>query len=170
MKENIIKGGLTAILAGAAVYFHQLLGPLIVLAIVMIADYITGIASAWVAGDLSSRTGIIGIIKKLGYLIAVGVAIVVDYIIMTAAIGAGVELSGFYLFGMLVTVWLILNECISILENLAEIGVPLPGFLVSVIKRLKKSTEQHGDEQANPPAPPVSDSDREARDSWDDEI
>ena len=57
MKENIIKGGLTAILAGAAVYFHQLLGPLIVLAIVMIADYITGIASAWVDGDLSSRTG-----------------------------------------------------------------------------------------------------------------
>ena len=150
MKENIFRATLTVLLAAAAAYFRKLLGPLIVMAIVMAADYITGIGAAWVAGKLSSRAGIIGIVKKLGYLVAVGVAIVVDYIIQSAAIGAGADLSGFYAFGLLVTVWLILNECISILENLSEIGVPLPPFLLAIIKKLKKTTEKAGDDQAKP--------------------
>ena len=47
MKENIFQAVLAAILAGAAAYFHVLLGPLVVLLIVMIIDYITGMAQAW---------------------------------------------------------------------------------------------------------------------------
>lgn len=148
MKENLFKGALTALLAGVGVYFHALLGPLIVLLIVMLVDYITGIAQAWVSKTLSSRVGLVGIVKKVGYLFAVAVAIVVDYVIQTAAAGAGFALEGSFLFGMLVTIWLILNECISILENLGEIGVPLPGFLMSIVKRLKKSTETKGDDAA----------------------
>lgn len=150
MKENILKGALTVILAGAAAYFRQLLGPLIVMTIVMIADYITGMAAAWVTGTLSSRAGVIGIIKKVGYLFVVGVAVVVDYVIVFGAENAGTDLGNFHIFGLLVTVWLILNECISILENLSEIGVPLPGFLLAIVKKLKKSTEKVGDDQAKP--------------------
>lgn len=148
MKENVLKGVLTVILAGTAAYFRQLLGPLIVLAIVMVADYITGMAAAFISSTLSSRAGVLGIIKKLCYLFAVGVAVVVDYVIDFAAVNAGADLGGFHVFGLLVTVWLILNECISILENLDEIGVPLPGFLVAIVKRLKKSTEKAGDDAA----------------------
>ena len=161
MKEYAIKGFITVIFTGAAIYFHQLVGPVIVLALVMIADYITGMAAAWVTGTLSSRAGVLGIIKKCGYLFTVAVAIVVDYIIHTAAAGTGMDLGGVHIFGLLVTIWLILNECISILENLSEIGVPLPGFLISVVKRLKKSTEKTGEAHAagedQPPenAPPA---------------
>ena len=53
---------------------------------------------------------------------------------------------GFFFFGLLVTIWLILNECISILENISEIGVPLPSFLVALIQKLKKTTENKGEE------------------------
>lgn len=42
---------------------------------------------------------------------------------------------------MLVTIWLIINELISILENLGSIGVPLPKFLLTIIKKLKTTTE-----------------------------
>lgn len=150
MKENVFRAALTVILAGAAAYFRQLVGPLIVLVVVMIADYITGMAAAWATGTLSSRVGVLGIIKKVGYLFVVGVAVVVDYVITFAAENAGADLAGFHIFGLLVTIWLILNECISILENLSEIGVPLPGFLVAIVRKLKKSTEQAGDEQAKP--------------------
>jgi phage-related holin len=45
-----------------------------------------------------------------------------------------------------VTIWLILNECISILENISEIGVPIPAFLVTLIQKLKKTTETKGEE------------------------
>ena len=151
MKENVLKGLITAVFAGAAVYFRQLLGPLVVLAIVMVADYVSGMAAAWATGTLSSRAGVIGIIKKVGYLFAVGVAIVVDYVINGAAQSAGVDLgslAGFHVFGLLVTIWLVLNECLSILENLNEIGVPLPGFLIAIVKRLRKSTEAKGDDEA----------------------
>ena len=161
MKDNILKGALTVILAGAAAYFRQLVGPLIVLLIMMVIDYVTGIAAAWVRHELSSRTGLLGIIKKISYLFAVAVAVVVDYIVNTAVIAAKPDLTGLNVFGLLVTVWLILNECISILENLSEIGVPLPAFLMSIVKRLKKTTESKGDGAASQIAPPVSEPDTE---------
>jgi toxin secretion/phage lysis holin len=149
MKDFAIKGTITVVFAAAAAYFHKLMGPVIVLAIVMAGDYITGVAAAWVAGTLSSRAGLLGFIKKLGYLVAVGVAVVVDYVIVEAAAGTGMELGNNHIFGLLVTIWFILNECISILENLSEIGVPLPGFLSAIVKRLKKSTEKTGEAHAN---------------------
>ena len=45
---------------------------------------------------------------------------------------------------MIVTVWLIINEMLSILENLGVLGVPIPGFLQSLVKKLKITTERKG--------------------------
>lgn len=148
MKNHYLQSALAIIFAGIGAYFHMLLGPLIVLLIVMLIDYATGMAQAWASATLSSRTGILGIIKKIGYLVAVAVAVVVDYIIQLAASGAGLQVPTIYAFGLLVTIWLILNELISILENLSEIGVPLPKFLMRIVEKLKKSTETQGDAQA----------------------
>lgn len=145
MKENILKGLVTAAVAAVGVYFRELLFPVLVLVLVMIFDYITGMADAWARKDLSSKIGILGIVKKLCYLIAVAVAIVVDFVIQSVAAKAGLDMGSFYAFGLLVTIWLILNECISILENLSELGVPLPAFLLKVIEKLKKTTEAEGD-------------------------
>ena len=47
--------------------------------------------------------------------------------------------------GLLVTFWLIVNELISILENVSEIGVPLPAFLQKLISRLKVNIEKKAD-------------------------
>ena len=144
MSENTAKGILTLLFAGAAVYFRQLMGPVAVLVAVMVLDYVTGLAEAWARHEISSRVGILGIVKKVGYLCVVAVAVVADWIIREAAGKAGLDMQGVNLFGLIVTIWLILNECISILENLADLGVPLPEFLVRVVKRLKKSAEDKG--------------------------
>ena len=146
MKENIWKGAVALILATAGAYLRELLGPLVVLAAVMVADYITGMAEAWVNRSLSSRVGIVGIVKKVGYLFVVGVAVVADWIIQTATARLGLDLGGFYLFGLLVCIWLIINECISILENIAEIGGPKVPFLQKLLDRLKSKTEEKADE------------------------
>jgi phage-related holin len=45
------------------------------------------------------------------------------------------------LFAALVTIWLTLCEFISILENINDIGQPLPPFLLSAIKWLKNGVE-----------------------------
>lgn len=148
MKENTLKAFIAIALAGAMTYLRELAVPVVILAVVMAVDYISGLARAWVKSELSSRVGIVGIIKKVAYLLAVIVAIVVDWVIQTAGAKMGVDLGAFYFFGLLVTIWLILNECISILENVSEIGVPLPAFLLKLIEKLKKTVEETGEKKA----------------------
>lgn len=146
MKENIYKGIFAAAATAAAAYFRELIFPIGVLGLAMVVDYFSGVTVAWITGKLSSRVGIIGVLKKVGYLLTVGVAVVVDFIVQTAAVKVGGDLSGFYMFGLIVTIWLILNECISILENLSKIGVPLPVFLKKIVEKLKATTEAKGEE------------------------
>ena len=52
-------------------------------------------------------------------------------------------------FGMLVAVWLIINELISILENLARLETPLPGFLLELVQHFKVVVEAQGNELVN---------------------
>ena len=145
MKETILKGALALLLAGTAAYFRRLAAPICVLIAVMLADYVSGMMSAWASRTLSSRIGLRGVLKKLGCILAVGVAITVDFVVQTAGARLGADLAGFYAFGLLVTVWLILNECISILENLTELGVPVPAFLRAAVARLKQRAEAAGE-------------------------
>lgn len=147
MKETTLKAAIAVALAGATAYLRELAIPVLVLAVVMIIDYLSGIVSAWVKSELSSRVGVLGIVKKVAYLLAVAVAIVVDWVVQTAATQIGVDFGGFYFFGLLVTIWLVLNECISILENISEIGVPLPAFLIKLIQKLEKTVEDTGEQQ-----------------------
>lgn len=146
MKENVFRGIITAAVAGSAAYFQELAFPVVVLFLVMVVDYASGMVRAWIRGELCSRVGIMGIVKKAAYLLAVIVAIVADWAIQTAAGQIGVDFGGFFFFGLLVTIWLVLNECISILENISQLGVPLPPFLMALIQKLKNTTESKGDE------------------------
>lgn len=41
-----------------------------------------------------------------------------------------------------VAVWLVVNEIISILENMIDIGVDMPPFLLPIVKYIKKKTEE----------------------------
>ena len=142
MKQFLARAGLTLPLAAAGAYFRELLPALIALAAVMVSDYVTGMLSAWTRRTLSSGIGLRGLVKKLGYIFGVGVAVTVDFVVQAAAERLGASFGGFYVFGMLVTVWLIGNECISILENLSELGVPIPGFLRAAAARLKDAAER----------------------------
>lgn len=142
MKGQLLRGFLTAVCGALAAYFHVLLMPLCVLTAVMALDYLTGMAAAWSAKALSSRTGVKGILKKVGSLALVGVGMTVDYLLTSALGQAGVQLDVSYCFGLMITLWLIVNELVSILENLGRIGIPLPGFLTRMIERLKDSTER----------------------------
>ena len=127
-----------------AAYFNILAVPLVVLVAVMLIDWITGLAGASATEKLNSRVGVIGIVKKVCYLALVAVGMVVDYLILSALVSIGISLQINYCFGMIITVWLIINELISILENLGEMGVPLPSFLTSMIKTLKGKVEEQG--------------------------
>lgn len=146
-KESIIKATLTVAGTALSAYLGKLLIPIFILIAVMIFDYISGMAKAAINGELSSRTGIKGIVKKTCYLLVVVVGCVVDYAINMLALHFGVDLGQAFLVGLIVTIWLIINECISILENAAVIGVPVPKFLTKIISKLKIAVEQKADSE-----------------------
>lgn len=140
-KDNILQGMITLVVAGITAYFGIIAIPLIVLTIVMLVDYITGMAAAYVNAELSSRKGIRGIFKKLGYYSLVCVGITLDYILSSGLAQIGITNDINIWFGLIVTVWLIINELISILENLSRLDVPIPKFLKSVVERLKNNVD-----------------------------
>lgn len=122
-------------------YLGMVAVPIVVLMIAMIIDYVTGMISAWHKAELSSKKGVFGIVKKVSYLGLVCVGMGVDWLIYSGLHSVGVDLGYTIFFGLLVTIWLVINELISILENLGSIGVPLPKFLLTIIKKLKTTTE-----------------------------
>lgn len=142
MKENMFHALFAAAIGALAAYAGILLVPLCVLAAVMIIDYATGIAAAWSCKLLSSRVGVKGIVKKVAYLALVAVGMVVDYLISSALVHVGVDISVNYCFGMMISVWLIINELLSILENLGRLGIPLPNFLVRAVERLRDGVDR----------------------------
>ena len=64
MKENTAKIIISAIAAGLSAYFRVMAIPIVILVLVMIIDYITGMWKAWNRGELSSRVGLKGPFRK----------------------------------------------------------------------------------------------------------
>ena len=147
MKENIFKAVLAMAVGGLSAYLGILAIPVVILVAVMIIDYASGMLKAWVTRSLCSRTGVVGIIKKVGYLLVVCVAGVVDWLVTCGIVQVGIDIDVSFCFGLIVTIWFIINELISILENLAKIGVPLPGFLTRIIHKLKVAVENKSEEE-----------------------
>ena len=142
MKENVFRAVFAAAFGALCSYFMELLIPITVMLVVMIADYITGMVKAWYKSELSSRIGLNGIIKKVGYLVIVGVGMVLDYLLREALHSVGVSVTVEYTVALIVIVWFIINELISILENVSAIGAPMPEFILKLVKRLKVSVEE----------------------------
>ncbi len=142
MEKNAWLALISAVVAAVSAYMRELAIPVAVLLGVMLLDYLTGVASACKNREVSSRTGLVGILKKVGYLAVVAVGMTVDYVVVMSGERLGVRLPGGNYFGLLVTVWLILNECISILENADAMGLPVPAFIAAALERLKKHSEE----------------------------
>mgnify|MGYP000870362436 FL=1 len=93
----------------------------------VVIDYITGLMVAAIQKKVSSEVGFKGICKKMLIFILVGVANIVDKQIIGNGSAIRTAVIFFYLS----------NEGISILENTALIGLPVPQKLRDVLEQLK---------------------------------
>ena len=100
------------------------------LLIVMVIDYLTGIASAIYNKNLSSKIGLKGILKKFSYLCVVALSVVIDN--LTGQSG---------LIRTLVIYFFVANDGLSIIENMAEMGVKLPQKLIDSLEQIRKKGE-----------------------------
>ena len=137
-----VQAAFAAAVSAVACYLGIVAVPIVLLLIAMIIDYVTGMISAWHKAELSSKKGIKGIAKKVLYFVLVTVGMVVDWSVMYWLSSFGVVEVYKFSFGAVVAFWLIMDELISILENLEALKVPVPKFLTKVVKRLKVTAEK----------------------------
>lgn len=100
------------------------------LLIAIVIDYISGLIKAYECKVLSSKIGFRGILKKVGVLLVVMLAVLIDRV--TGETGA---------IRTLVIYYFVANEGLSIVENLAEAGVPIPKALKKALKVMKKENK-----------------------------
>ena len=110
-------------------------GLMIALLIFMALDYITGVMCAILDKKLSSAVGFKGICKKVLILMLVGLANVIDLHV----IGTGSALRG------AVIAFYLSNEGLSLLENAAYIGLPVPDKLRDILSQLHHRDEKEKD-------------------------
>ena len=98
-------------------------------------DYITGVMCAISDKTLSSEVGFKGICKKVLIFILVGLAHVLD----VNVIGTGSILRTAIIF------FYISNEGLSLVENAAYLGLPVPQKLKDVLEQLHDRAEKEGE-------------------------
>lgn len=107
-------------------------------------DYITGLLAAKYRNEpVSSYKGMRGIVKKVCMWLLVVVGSCIDILISHTFKTAGIDIIMPYVVAIVVTVWLVVNEIISILENMMDIGVKIPPFLMPLVKNIKKKVEDN---------------------------
>ncbi len=118
----------------------------------MALDYLTGVTRSIINGDgVNSEKGFKGLLKKITILYVVVLAVLIDrligqgitilYVVILAVlidrlIGQG------WVFRSLVCFWYAANEGISILENVASLGLPVPNQLINVLEQLKQGNKK----------------------------
>ena len=96
----------------------------------VVVDYITGLMCAVVRRELSSEIGFRGIFRKVLIFMLVGIAHILDALVIGTGSVLRTAVICFYLS----------NEGLSIIENAAELGLPIPAQLKRVLKQLKSDS------------------------------
>lgn len=107
-------------------------GLLIALVAFVVLDYISGVMCAIADKNLSSEVGFKGICRKVLIFLLVGVANILD----VQVIGTGSVLRTAVIF------FYLSNEGVSLLENAARIGLPVPEKLKVVLQQLHNKSEE----------------------------
>lgn len=119
---SIVGGTIGGALIGLLGGWDKLITALLIF---MCLDYLTGVIKAIYNKDLSSEIGFKGLAKKVLILIIVAVAVIVENTMGVPAIRE------------MVIMFFTINEAISILENAAQMGLPIPEKLKEVLLQLR---------------------------------
>lgn len=117
--------------------------------ILNIFDYITGILKSRVKQNEKSMTGLSGIIKKICYWILILIAFLISFLLYQIGIKMNLQLDFVMFFGWFTLICLIINETRSILENLVEIGIKVPNFLIRGLEIYSNYIDSKLDKNSN---------------------
>ena len=139
MKEfwNAIQLVFTAVGGWLGYFLGGCDGLLIALVVFVAADYITGLMCAIIDKKLSSEVEFKGICRKVLIFILVGIANILD----VEVIGTGSILRTAVIF------FYLSNEGVSLLENAAYLGLPIPEKLKDVLEQIHTRSENEKEDK-----------------------
>lgn len=138
-KQNIFNS-IVAVIGGL---FTTLFGTwdiaLQILILFMILDYGTGVLRGYINKELSSNTGLKGIARKAVIFVVLIVAVSLDRLLNT----------GQWVFRSVVCYFYIANEGLSLLENSAALGLPIPPKIKEALVQLKDGEKKELKDKKN---------------------
>lgn len=126
-KYNTLVGGLVTVLSAIFGTFWYLFALFLLFNIL---DWLTGWHKANTLKKESSKVGLIGLLKKLGYWVIIIVAFAIPLAFSALGTQIGLDLAFLQLIGWFTLASLMVNEVRSILENLVEAGYNVPAILI----------------------------------------
>ncbi len=129
---NVIQFVFTAVGGWLGYFLGGCDGLLYALIAFVVIDYITGVMCAIADKNLSSEVGFKGICRKVLIFLLVGIANILDAQVIQTGSVLRTAMIFFY----------ISNEGVSLLENAAHIGLPVPEKIKVVLKQLHDKSEE----------------------------
>lgn len=114
-----------------------------------VVDIITGTYKARTTNAVSSAEGFRGVIKKVWYWTVIAIAFFIANSFVEMGEVIGIKLDFVILFGWLTLAMYLVNEIRSVLENLVEVGVEVPDFMVKGLDITKKLMDARAKEDEN---------------------
>ena len=145
-----VKKTVTALMAALSAFLGWMGWLVVLYAVSMGIDYLTGSALAAKNGNWQSQKAREGLWHKAGSILAVIVAALADFLLGLVLKNLPLSLPFTYtvLLCPVVLVWYILTEMGSIVENVGEMGAPVQEFLKNIIAALHTGVEESGDHLA----------------------
>lgn len=125
---NNVTNPVKLVFAALAAFWLSLPAVFAILVVVSLADIVSGVLAAAISGRLSSDASLKGMAKKAMIFLLVGVSVALESYPGVPALGLPL--------GQLVAGFFVAHEALSLLENAAEIGVPIPPFLRSALAKI----------------------------------
>lgn len=106
------------------------------LLVLVLTDIATGFIAAWYNKEINSKVLRRGLINKIFYIIFIWLGVLADNVVLDTT-GNYITISGhIILLRNVIVAYLMLEELVSVLENAAKMGLPVPKWLRSVLQQV----------------------------------
>lgn len=156
MNENLVvfKATIVAFFTALATLLGWRVIMLLVWVVLMALDYLSGTLAARQNGTWKSSMAREGIGHKAGMIIIVVVCMIADFVILLACENLPHDVINFHwpvVIFPLVTMWYIITEIGSIIENAMEMGAKVPAWLPKLLNATLKAVDTVGENTLDDP-------------------
>lgn len=144
-----VKWLLSSLLGLVLSFTHKYGIMIIVVCLAIVFDFATGLVKAKIEGDVSSEVGTKGFFKKIALLICLFFGFFLDFVIPYMCERISIQIPFETPFGLIICFYIVLNESISICENLYACNPSImPTWIVKMLRSAKEQIDNKDGESS----------------------